>query len=251
MKRSIVLTFALALSAAGVACSGDGGGRWSRRHGRLRRQRRPRRHRWLAGGTTGGSSSTGGTGGSTGGTGGSTGGTGGSTGGTGGSTGGTGGSTGGTGGSTGGTGGSTGGTGGSSTDGGKMDTMDGSGTEGGGTGALMWTSPGDFTMMGNRLCFKNGQTAATGPNRSPRLDVDGNPTRRDTELRTQPSRYRWRHPHWVMWDIPPDTRMLPACLPKGVMPPATPPMGNWYGVRTWWRLDQPRLLRPRRGRRPR
>jgi Raf kinase inhibitor-like YbhB/YbcL family protein len=170
-----------------------------------------------SGGNSGGSNGSSNTGGSTSGTGGGTGGTGSGGTGTGGSdSGGSGGS--GTGGSSG-AGGSTdsgaGGAGGSADAGGS--------TEGGGSGGP-FTLGGDFAMMAMRNCFKSGNTKDTG-NTSPEIHWSGVPADA-MSLAISLFDTTNSNGHWVMWDIPATTTMLPPKLPKGVMPAAPAPTGS-------------------------
>jgi phosphatidylethanolamine-binding protein (PEBP) family uncharacterized protein len=192
-----------------------------------------------AGGTSGsgGSGGTGGTAGSggTGGTGGTGGfGAGGSSGsgGSGGS-GGTAGS-GGSGGSGGAAGsGGSGGSGGAGGSGGSGPSADGGADVGspdgrtpadGAVGALVLTGS-DFGMMGNRICFKSGQTKNTG-NQSPPLSWSGEPPAGTMSYAISLFDTNGPTTHWVMWDIPVTEMMLAPKLPKGVMPAAPAPAGS-------------------------
>jgi phosphatidylethanolamine-binding protein (PEBP) family uncharacterized protein len=85
---------------------------------------------------------------------------------------------------------------------------------------------GDFTMMGTRLCFKDGQTKNTGTNQSPMLVWTGAPPAGTMSWAISLYDTTGKTTHWVMWDIPLSTTMLPGMLPKGVMPAAPAPMGS-------------------------
>jgi Raf kinase inhibitor-like YbhB/YbcL family protein len=110
---------------------------------------------------------------------------------------------------------------------------DGAITDGGGTdaasndgssGALTLT--GDFTAMDTRLCFKSGQTKNTGSNQSPMLAWMGTPPAGTLSWALSLYDTGGKTTHWVIWNIPADTTMLPAMLPKGVMPAAPAPTGS-------------------------
>jgi phosphatidylethanolamine-binding protein (PEBP) family uncharacterized protein len=101
---------------------------------------------------------------------------------------------------------------------------DASSDGGGGTGALALT--GDFTMMGTRLCFKDGQTKNTGTNQSPQLNWTGAAPAGTMSWALSLYDTTGKTTHWVIWDLPLDTNMLPAMLPKGVMPAAPAPTGS-------------------------
>jgi phosphatidylethanolamine-binding protein (PEBP) family uncharacterized protein len=93
----------------------------------------------------------------------------------------------------------------------------------------MFTFTGDFAMMGNRLCFKNGQTRLTGQ-KSPKLDWSGVPagaTHLVVTLRDMTN----MNVHWVACNIPTSATGLPAGLPgaSSMLPAGTQQSSDWYG----------------------
>jgi phosphatidylethanolamine-binding protein (PEBP) family uncharacterized protein len=92
----------------------------------------------------------------------------------------------------------------------------------------MFTFTGDFSMMGNRLCFKSGATRLTGQ-RSPKIDWSGAPagtTHFVVSLRDMSN----MNVHWIACNIPATATGLPAGLPNNAMLPAgAQQTGPWYG----------------------
>ena len=100
-------------------------------------------------------------------------------------------------------------------------SRDGAATDGGSALTLM----GDFATMGDRLCFKDGQTKNKG-NLSPLLSWMGTPPAGTLSYALSLFDTEGNTTHWIIWDMPVTTSMLPAMLPKGVMPAAPAPMGS-------------------------
>jgi phosphatidylethanolamine-binding protein (PEBP) family uncharacterized protein len=149
------------------------------------------------------------------------------TGGSGGGPGGSGGSggAGGTGGS-GGRGGS-GGTGGSAGSGGAGGAKDGGAAGGGPDGGSMFTFTGDFSMMGNRNCFKSGSTSNTGQ-RSPAVNWSGAPAGTMgfiVSLRDMSN----MNVHWMACKIPATATGLPANVQANTLPMGAEQTAKWYG----------------------
>ena len=206
--RSYSILVLLAFGGVGLGCSGGGCTDWKGGTGGEDE------------GGSGGEVATGGMGGGgsggvpgTGGKGGAGGAVGGA-GGQGGAMGGKGGSAGGDGGLTdvdaavGGSGGEGGSDGGTATDAKNKDAGASADMGTAGPFKLMGT---DFTMMGTRLCFKNGQTSATG-NKSPSFAWTGVPAGAMSLALTMVDTKSLRT-HWVIWDISPTEAMLVANLP--------------------------------------
>jgi Raf kinase inhibitor-like YbhB/YbcL family protein len=90
---------------------------------------------------------------------------------------------------------------------------------------------GSAPPNGSALCFKNGQTHATG-DVSPALSWSGAPagtksfaiSLHDTENGGT---------HWVMWNIPASVTSLPAMLPSGAMPGPPAPTGSMQRSASW------------------
>jgi phosphatidylethanolamine-binding protein (PEBP) family uncharacterized protein len=162
----------------------------------------------------------GGAGGDSGGSGGAGSGTGGS----GGSGGATGGSAGGGRGGSGGAGGSAGSSGSGGSGGGAKDGGAGSS---GGDGGGSFTFTGDFAMMGNRLCWKSGNTSTTGQ-KSPKLDWSGVPAG-TTHLVVTLRDYGNNNVHWIACNIPTTATGLPAGLPAAMLPAGAQQSSAWYG----------------------
>jgi phosphatidylethanolamine-binding protein (PEBP) family uncharacterized protein len=80
-------------------------------------------------------------------------------------------------------------------------------------------------MMGNFLCFKSGQTNATGM-KSPALTWTGAPA--GTMSFAVSLDDKDAAPHWIICNLPPDTTSLAAGYP--MTPPAGAQQSNsWYG----------------------
>jgi Raf kinase inhibitor-like YbhB/YbcL family protein len=113
----------------------------------------------------------------------------------------------------------TGGTGGPGDDagatGGTSGVVDGGGGQGGGTGSGGADGPGAFTLTSPALSEGDAflpENTCAGANTSPELDWTAGPagTMSYAMVLTDLSN---GFLHWVVWDIPPETRSLPALLP--------------------------------------
>ncbi|HEY0706110.1 MAG TPA: YbhB/YbcL family Raf kinase inhibitor-like protein [Polyangia bacterium] len=119
--------------------------------------------------------------------------------------------------------------GGDATDGGRSDgAADATSEAGAGdtaTGALVFT--GDFSMMGDRLCFKSGATGGTG-NRSPELMWDGAPPETRSFAVTLHDTNN-NNGHWAAWNIPATAKGLAAAISTMTLPMGARQTGNWFG----------------------
>jgi phosphatidylethanolamine-binding protein (PEBP) family uncharacterized protein len=91
----------------------------------------------------------------------------------------------------------------------------------------MFTFTGDFAMMGNRLCFKSGNTRLTGQ-KSPALNWSGAPagtTHFVVSLRDNSN----MNVHWIACNIPATAMGLPAGLPGAMLPAGAQQTSDWYG----------------------
>jgi phosphatidylethanolamine-binding protein (PEBP) family uncharacterized protein len=90
-----------------------------------------------------------------------------------------------------------------------------------------FTVTGDFSMMGDRLCFKTGTTLNTG-GKSPAIMWSGAPpetmsfvvTLKDLTLNAV---------HWIGCNIPPATMGLPASISMATLPTGAAQSSVWYG----------------------
>ena len=133
------------------------------------------------------------------------------------------------------------GTGGTATggsgDGGSMGGADGgsSGSDAGadtamGTGGSMggaFTVMGDFMPMGNFICFKDGATLNTG-GKSPAIMWDGLPAG-TMSIAVSLKDLSNNGVHWVIWNLPPTTKDLPAGFPTTKLPTGASQSNGWYG----------------------
>jgi phosphatidylethanolamine-binding protein (PEBP) family uncharacterized protein len=103
----------------------------------------------------------------------------------------------------------------------------GGGGTGGGADAGAFTFSGDFAMMGNRLCFKNGNTGGTGQ-KSPALNWSNAPSGTMSyvvSLRDNTN----QNVHWIACNIPASATGLPAGLPNAMLPAGAQQADAWYG----------------------
>jgi phosphatidylethanolamine-binding protein (PEBP) family uncharacterized protein len=93
------------------------------------------------------------------------------------------------------------------------------------TGALVFT--GDFSMSGERICFKTGATGGTG-NRSPVLMWDGAPAETKSFAVTLHDTNN-NFGHWAAWNIPATAKGLAAAISAMTLPMGARQTAAWFG----------------------